>query len=111
MAAATGDSTNWLKLRRSALNRPATNSPKVKAADSSGVENVEKNTAIAVTIDSSAKVSQTALSMRGSIAGASQAARAPGSTNDAMTASTRVSAAAITARLTASVRTRPAYFP
>ena len=50
-AAAAGESTTWSKFRRSALNRPATNRPKVSAADRIGVENVEKNSAIAVTID------------------------------------------------------------
>ena len=62
-----------MKLRRSALNRPATKKPNVSAADSIGVENVEKNTAIAVTTDSSTKVSAIDFRSAGSSAGRSQA--------------------------------------
>ena len=61
------------KLRRSALKCPTRKKPKVSAAESSGVENVEKNSAIAVTSISSTKISAIAFSSRGSIAGASQA--------------------------------------
>src|SRR3984893_5602090 len=99
-AAAAGESTTWLKLRRSALNRPATNRPNANAADSSGVEKVEKNSAIAVTTESSTNVSQTALSMAGSAAGASQPSLADGSAHD-MRASTTYRAAVMIARLTA----------
>src|ERR1700681_2404900 len=87
-AAAAGEFTTWLKLRRSALNRPATNRPNANAADSSGDENVEKNSAIAVTMASSTKVSQTAFSMAGSTAGASQPSLANGSSVHDMRAST-----------------------
>ena len=81
---ATGDSITWLKFRRSALKRPATNSANVNAADRIGVENVEKNTAMAVTIDSSQNVSRKAVSIAGSSAGRSQPASASGGAAQAM---------------------------
>jgi hypothetical protein len=74
----------WLKLRRSALNRPATNSANVNAADRIGVENVEKKTAIAVTMASSQKVIRNAFNMAGSSAGRSQPAATPGCAIQAM---------------------------
>src|SRR4051794_21731463 len=71
---ATGDSMTWLKFLRSVLNRPATKSAKVNAADRIGVENVEKKTAMAVTIASSQNVITNAFNMAGSRAGRSHPA-------------------------------------
>ena len=48
MAAAAGESTAAWKLRRSPLKCPATHMPSVSSIDSSGLENVEKNSATAV---------------------------------------------------------------
>src|SRR6187397_2740679 len=81
---ASGDSMTWLKLRRSVLNRPAMNSPNVKAADRIGVENVEKKTAMAVTMASSQNVIRNAFNMAGSIAGRSHPATAEGCAIHAM---------------------------
>src|SRR6187549_3654960 len=72
--AANGDWTTCSKFRRSALKWPAIHSAKVNAADRIGVENVEKNKAIAVTTESSTRMSPTALRMRGSEGGTSQVA-------------------------------------
>jgi len=60
------------------LNRPATKSAKVKAAERIGVENVEKKTAMAVTIESSQKVIRNAFNMAGSSAGRSHPAAVNG---------------------------------
>ena len=86
--AAAGESTTWSKFRRSALKWPATKNPNVSAAESIGVEKVEKNSAIAVTSISSTKMSAIALSSAGSSAGASHAAATSGSAPHAMYAST-----------------------
>jgi hypothetical protein len=54
------------------------NSPNVKAAERSGVEKVEKNSASAVIIASSTKVSPNAMSIIGSSAGRSVTTLAAG---------------------------------
>ena len=64
--------------------RPATNRPKVSAADSMGVEKVEKNSAIAVTMASSQKVRANAFSISGSSAGRSHPADVCGGAIQAM---------------------------
>src|SRR3954452_4850289 len=82
------DCTTLLKFRRSPLNLPTTKRPKVNAADKSGVEKADSSSAIAVTIDSSAKVNTNAFNNAGSTAGASQAAAAAGPRRQAMYART-----------------------
>src|SRR5262245_40000427 len=84
---------------------------KVSAADRSGVENVEKNNAIAVTSASSTKVRKNARSSSASSAGRSQAATIRGEAPQLIYASTAYNAAAITDTLTTSVSNRPAHFP
>src|SRR4051794_32145766 len=73
---ATGDSMTWLQLRRWGLNRRATKSRKVKAADKIADKKAEKKTAIAVSIESSQRVTRNAFSMAGSSLGPSKRAAA-----------------------------------
>ncbi len=87
------------------------NSPKVKAADRIGDENVEKNSAIAVRIINSRRISSSAFNIAGSRAGASQACCTSAGTPHRMYASTAYKAAAMIATLTASVSVSPAYLP
>ena len=70
MAAATGASTAVSKLRRSALNCPATQTPRVRSTASSGLENVENSSATAVTSVSCTRVRPIGTSSRRSRAGA-----------------------------------------
>ena len=87
------------------------NSPKVSVADRIGVEKVEKNSAIAVTIESSTKMSATAFSTAGSSTGASSVLIRLAGPTQRMHASTKYKATAITERFTASVKTNPTYLP
>ena len=55
---------------------PITHTPTVRPAERNGLENVEKKSATAVTSISSTKISSTAFNITGSVAGATQTARA-----------------------------------
>src|SRR5215469_8724516 len=73
MCAMNGASTMLPKLRRSSLSSPATKNPSVKTTDHSALdENVEKNSAMAVSRAISAKINNTEIRSRESTAGASQ---------------------------------------
>ena len=87
------------------------NRPKVNAAERIGVENVEKNSAIAVISISSTRINPTASTSAGSSAGASHARCTSALTPQAMDNSTAYRAAAITATFTSKVSVRPAYLP
>ena len=67
-----GSRTTAPKLRRSSLKWPITQSPTVSTAERNGLENVEKNSAIAVTSISSIMISTIAFSIAGSVGGAGQ---------------------------------------
>ncbi len=78
MYGSTIDLTIVLMFFRSSPKCPTTYTAKVIATERNGLENVEKKIAVAVMSISSTPISANALSMRGSIAGVSHAAFAPG---------------------------------
>src|SRR5512134_188958 len=113
-AVATAGCTTTMspKWRRSVLTSPATNTPTVRITEIRALdENVEKNSATAVSSAISAVMASTAIIRRGSTAGATQDKRTFSGDIHRRHARTAYSAAAMAQRFTEIVSTSPRYLP